>query len=62
MGILDDLKALNVDPRDPAAVTTALQNLSLSPSGRQALLHEWQLTTGLRLAPELYATLFPQAE
>ncbi len=62
MGILDDLRALNVNPQDPTAVTTALQNLSLSPSGRRALLGEWQAATGLSLPPALFAQLFPQAE
>jgi len=53
MAILDDLAALGADPQDPAAVGAALASLSLSPSGRQQLINEWQAATGLTMPPGL---------
>lgn len=46
MSILDDLRALNLEPTDPVQVAKGIESLALAPAGRMKLINEWTAVTG----------------
>ena len=45
MSILDDIRALNLDPTDPVKVAQAIESLALAPAARMKLINEWTAVT-----------------
>jgi hypothetical protein len=57
MAILDDLAAFRIDAQDPAQVAGAIAVLVAAPSGRLALVREWENATARAMPQTLVAQL-----
>ena len=42
MGILDDIKALNLDPTDPFQAARAISLTNAAPAAQEKLISEWE--------------------
>lgn len=57
MAILDDLKAFQIDARDPAQVAGAIAVIAAAPAARVSLIREWEAATGLVMTGPLFDQL-----